>query len=441
MRASLLISAIGTTAIGTMVACSSDPLASEASSGGQVGGTSSTSEPRSGADPTQATDGQKNGTETDVDCGGPDRPKCADGKSCGMGDDCETGICKTTCQTAGPDDGVKNGGETDIDCGGTSGKKCAAGKSCQDHGDCASDGCDFAKKCAIARSCTAESGGQTCGEGTINDANKKHESCCKTSAVPRPAGEGGPYFLDKYLVTAGRLRAFIERTKGNPRAFVSTLAEGGFIGWKRAWDNQVPASLDDVHVALGSNGDRAGCDNNQSKARTYWMPDAVNAQLGDGNHPPNSQAVLDAKVINCVPIWLVYALCASDGARLPSAAEVLFAWQAGENRSRPWGDQPNDATRSSDNEVHDFPQGFALNWVNVPEPGRYPAGYGKWGHADLVGTVFHFTRDINIQNTMYARVSSGSWESAHAVSATATQDRTSRAYWAIGGRCARETAN
>ena len=31
--------------------------------------------------------------------------------------------------------------------------------------------------------------------------------------VDRPAAKGGPYVLDKYLVTAGRMRAFIERKK------------------------------------------------------------------------------------------------------------------------------------------------------------------------------------------------------------------------------------
>jgi formylglycine-generating enzyme required for sulfatase activity len=433
-----------------VVACSSDTDTSDtSSSSGVLGGTSgdpgSSGGPGEGSEPS-GTDGKKNGLETDVDCGGPDRPKCADGKMCNTGDDCESGVCKGTCQAPTADDGVKNGDETDVDCGGSSGKQCEAGKSCKEHSDCLSDGCDFSKKCAIARSCTAEAGGATCGEGSVDDPNKKHESCCKTVEVPRPAAQGGPYFLDKYLITAGRMRAFIERTNGNPRAFVSTLPEGGFIGWRRAWDARVPSTLDEVHVALGPAGDpgsqRAGCDLHASKARTYWMDDATNAALGEtGRHPPNSKEILDAKVLVCSPLFLFYALCAWDGGRLPSAAEVLYAWRSDENRTFPWGNQPNDATRSSDNEVHDFPPGFPLNWVNVPEPGRYPAGYGKWGHADLVGTVFHYTRDINSQNTQVANVNSGSWESAHTISPNTSQIATSRAYWAFGARCAREKAN
>ncbi|MBX3230857.1 MAG: hypothetical protein KIT84_01460 [Labilithrix sp.] len=412
------------------------------SGGGSSSGSSGDDGTSGGPNEPGATDGIKNGSETDVDCGGPDRPKCADGKTCAGESDCESGVCKDgTCKAPSADDEIKNGDETDVDCGGSSGKKCAVGKTCSVHADCESDGCDFAKKCAVARSCTAESGGQTCGEGAVTAANKKHESCCKSLAVPRPAGQGGPYFLDKYLITAGRMRTFIERTNGNPRAFVSTLPEGGFVGWKRAWDSRVPDSLDAVHIALGQGGDRAGCDLNQSRARTYWMSNEVNAAQGDRNHPANSQETLDAKVLNCVPIFLLYALCAWDGARLPSAQEVIFAWRSDENRNMPWGNTGNNATRSSDNLVHFFPDGFQTNWVHVPEPGRYPAGYGKYGHADLVGSLFHMTRDINAANTQFARVNSGSWEPAHNVTPNTTNNNVTRAYWAFGGRCSRPAAN
>jgi hypothetical protein len=38
-------------------------------------------------------DGIKNGNETDVDCGGPTCPKCADGKTCLGATDCQSGVC------------------------------------------------------------------------------------------------------------------------------------------------------------------------------------------------------------------------------------------------------------------------------------------------------------------------------------------------------------
>jgi len=39
------------------------------------------------------TDGIKNGTETDIDCGGGTCPTCATGKMCATGADCTSGIC------------------------------------------------------------------------------------------------------------------------------------------------------------------------------------------------------------------------------------------------------------------------------------------------------------------------------------------------------------
>src|SRR5262245_61756678 len=65
---------------------------------------------------TTATEdgGTKNNGETDVDCGGPTAPKCADGKACGADTDCANAYCKAdtkTCATPRPDDGAKNGDE------------------------------------------------------------------------------------------------------------------------------------------------------------------------------------------------------------------------------------------------------------------------------------------------------------------------------------------
>ncbi|MFN7135436.1 MAG: hypothetical protein ACK4N5_25405, partial [Myxococcales bacterium] len=63
------------------------------------------------------TDGQKNGSETDVDCGGT-CPACDIGKTCGARKDCKSGNCHSTqkvCAEPSCTDGSKNGNETDID--------------------------------------------------------------------------------------------------------------------------------------------------------------------------------------------------------------------------------------------------------------------------------------------------------------------------------------
>lgn len=424
------------------VACSSAADATDdgsSSSGGASSGSSSSGS-TSGGNSQQATDGQKNGSETDVDCGGPDRPKCAEGKSCGGNDDCETGVCKAgSCAAPSADDGVKNGTETDVDCGGQSGKMCAAGLTCAAHADCESDGCGPDKKCAIARSCATEAGGTTCGEGAVDAAGKKHESCCKAAELPT----NPKVYMDKYLITAGRMRQFVERLNGDLRSFTSKLPEGGFIGWQRAFDQRIPQTLDATLFEFGSHADTAGCDlNNGSRARTYWMTQAQNTALGESQtHPAGSQPALDAKVMNCAAWYMFAALCAWDGARLPTPAELQLAWRAGEGRQFPWGNQPNDATRSPWSYAHEYPANLVSNtshWHDVPEPGRYPAGYGKFGHADLAGAMFQYTNQVN--GGQVVNFTSGSWQS-HPIQGGTSNVNIARTYWAFGARCVREKPN
>ena len=89
-------------------------------------------------------DGIKNGTETDVDCGGSCK-KCSAGLGCGGAADCKSATCAAgdagapRCQ-ATCNDGEKNGDESDVDCGGAC-KKCSAGALCSGAGDCKSGAC------------------------------------------------------------------------------------------------------------------------------------------------------------------------------------------------------------------------------------------------------------------------------------------------------------
>jgi hypothetical protein len=89
-------------------------------------------------------DGVQNGTETDIDCGGPACAPCADGKMCLVGSDCQSKVCNPTTQTCSTPtcfDGVQNGTETDIDCGGGTCPACASGKKCLVNADCVSGTC------------------------------------------------------------------------------------------------------------------------------------------------------------------------------------------------------------------------------------------------------------------------------------------------------------
>lgn len=71
-------------------------------------------------------DGETNGDETDVDCGGP-CPACPDGSDCSVDDDCESMVCAEGgfCFMPTCTDGVQNGDEEGVDCGGSSCAPCA----------------------------------------------------------------------------------------------------------------------------------------------------------------------------------------------------------------------------------------------------------------------------------------------------------------------------
>jgi len=87
------------------------------------------------------SDGQRNGTESDIDCGGTCQTKCATGLSCNAGADCGSTFCSATAKLCVDDhcsDQARSADESDVDCGGSCAAKCASGKACAGSLDCAS---------------------------------------------------------------------------------------------------------------------------------------------------------------------------------------------------------------------------------------------------------------------------------------------------------------
>ena len=92
--------------------------------------------------PAPCTDQEKNGNETDTDCGGGCR-KCNDGLLCLAPIDCLSGVCTDgRCTAATCTDEVKNGTESAVDCGGSCSIRCGLGEACLSPVDCASGACD-----------------------------------------------------------------------------------------------------------------------------------------------------------------------------------------------------------------------------------------------------------------------------------------------------------
>ncbi len=438
-------------------------------------------------------DGVKNGTETGIDCGGPvANPRCAPGFGCAAPADCTEGVCAAQLCSAPTDtDGVQNQGELAVDCGGPNTvKTCAAGTTCAEAADCTSGACTHLNKCADYRSCKAHHGGDTCGSGETFDApaNRAHESCCTT--IPVTAASNVK--LDKYNITAGRMRAFVEATAGNIKQWV---ADNPPAGWRADWSNYLPTGLNTpmqvvqgtmrnlgVHGQLGPNFvyDQAGdfgCWSGAAVtgAPTYWMPKADRtAQQPNDVGSLYSKDYLDQKPLNCVNAVMLAAFCAWDGGRLPTITEIDAAWNGPATRTYPWGTQvpggyapsypnPDNLTPAGSDPLranfkHNYPQTSAKwnamgaawglagglqgkdeAWYIAP-PGRFPTGAGPYGHQDLGGAVFNATStysgsasDTLSMNSRWSR--SGSWENAHGIPYGVHTSPVLRKYWAQGGRC------
>jgi hypothetical protein len=83
--------------------------------------------------------------ETGVDCGGSVCSPCAVGATCNQGGDCESCLCEgSTCVAKRCNDHQKDGCESDIDCGGGCGP-CGLGQACNLKSDCASASCSGGK--------------------------------------------------------------------------------------------------------------------------------------------------------------------------------------------------------------------------------------------------------------------------------------------------------
>jgi hypothetical protein len=130
------------------------------------------------------TDHQKDGTETDVDCGGGTCPTCADGKHCMVNSDCTSMACDAvsfTCDASQCMDGKPDGNETDVDCGGGQCPQCAIGKKCLGDTDCVSpSACDANSLTCVGNQCADHR----------KDGNETDVDCGGTDACARcPTGK------------------------------------------------------------------------------------------------------------------------------------------------------------------------------------------------------------------------------------------------------------
>jgi formylglycine-generating enzyme required for sulfatase activity len=211
-----------------------------------------------------------------------------------------------------------------------------------------------------------------------------------------PTGEADPatvsnFNLDKYLVTVGRFRQFVNAwNNGNGytppvgsgkhahlnggQGLVNVGGDAGVVyepGWLASDDSNI-----------------APTDANLASCAPSWT----------WTSNPGSQENLP---MNCVNWYESYAFCIWDGGFLPSEAEYEYAAAGGsQQRGYPWGSAaPGTACPGTGCQYAiyrcDYPSGpvNCAGVTNIAPVGTATAGAGLWGQLDLAGNMWEWDLD------------------------------------------------
>jgi sulfatase modifying factor 1 len=235
-------------------------------------------------------------------------------------------------------------------------------------------------------------GTETCSDCV--DGCRPTGMTCNSDEQPEHPASVSSFALDKYEVTVGRFRAFVEAYHGTPpppEAGAHPVIAGS--GWDSAWDTFLPGNR---AVLIGSM---------KCSPRFETWTDAAGAN--------------ETYPINCVSWYEAFAFCIWDGGRLPTEAEWEYVAAGGdENRFYPWG---NDT-------VQPLPANYARNHNRTfLAVGSEPGGNGRWGHSDLAGSMYEWVLDwhaslfytesetgcfdcANLEASLYRVVRGGVWD-------------------------------
>ncbi|HRI63986.1 MAG TPA: SUMF1/EgtB/PvdO family nonheme iron enzyme [Polyangium sp.] len=203
--------------------------------------------------------------------------------------------------------------------------------------------------------------------GATNDC--QGQSCCERLGVPggvvayrrdgnAPAESRAvkPFVLDKFEVTVGRFRAWVDAGQPTPKAGDVLYDDntGHIVRWSK------DAKVQDVkHLAGWQRYDT-------------WT------------------AGVETRPKNFVSWYTAAAFCAWDGGRLPTDVEWMYVARGGEeDRPYPWGAESATPEHAVFNCMGDGTAACALQ--DILPVGSKPKGIGRWGHFDLAGSMFEWT--------------------------------------------------
>jgi len=238
----------------------------------------------------------------------------------------------------------------------------------------------------------------SCSGLTASCGASSNDSCCNSPEVP-----GGSYYrgydvagdsnsgntdfparvsgfrLDKYEVTVGRFRAFVEAGMGTqanpPPVGAGAHPNIAMSGWDESSNSGLAINTGELLQAVKC-----------SVPLGTWTD-----TRGDNEERP----------MNCISWYESMAFCAWDGGYLPTEAEWNYAATGGDQqRAFPWSNPPrslavNGLFASYSETFGDCLGNGTMSCTvnNLIPVGTKPYGDGRWGQSDLGGNVYEWTFD------------------------------------------------
>jgi len=186
------------------------------------------------------------------------------------------------------------------------------------------------------------------------------------------------FALDRFEVTVGRFRAFVNAGMGTQASPPSEGAGAHPLitgsGWDAGWNSSLQATTGALQTTLK-------CNSNYQ----IWTDTA-----GSNETLP----------INCVDWYQAFAFCAWDGGRLPTEAEWNYAAAGGsEHRYYPWSDPFPSGSTTIDGTyvvydcIGDGSASGQCALTDILTVGSRPLGDSRWGQADLGGSMYEWNLD------------------------------------------------